>query len=134
MSEIWGATGMEVLLKLFNQLNQFNLFGICSAWPNRNKYTQKFTQKFMQCVTKIVKNGDIDLFFTTKVRRCMTFVVNFGLSMPKLISADLHYHQFRIVVDSNGQDTVAEASGDDQLHAVDVVASFIHLGEDLVFG
>lgn len=110
-----------------------HLFGMAEHLPNRNKYTQKYTQKFMQCVTKIVKNGDIDLFFTTKVRR-LTFVVNFGLSMPKLISADLHYHQFRIVVDSNGQDTVAEASGDDQLHAVDVVASFIHLGEDLVFG
>ena len=111
-----------------------HLFGMAEHLPNRNKYTQKFTQKFMQCVTKIVKNGDVDLFFTTKVRRCMTFVVNFGLSMSELMSADLHHNQFRIVVDSNGQDTVAEASGDDQLHAVDVVASFIHLGEDLVFG
>ena len=100
--------------------------------PNINKYTQKHTQKHMQCVTNILKNGDIDLIFNTKSQRSMCFAVDFRLS--KLISANLHYHQFRIVVDSNGQDTVAEASGDDQLHAVDVVASFIHLGEDLVFG
>ena len=63
---------------------------------------------------------------------CGNFVGNF--QARELISADLHYHQFRIVVDPHGQDAVAEASGDDQLHAVDVIASFIHLGEDLVFG
>ena len=40
-------------------------------------------------------------------------------------------YNFRIVVDPYGQDAVAQAPRNDELHAVYVVHSLIHLGEDL---